>query len=66
MVEGNKLALREAWELGDYTAESVEGTAQQNAKALGKSECYADVSMWLESVGVEDDQDGGIPDTDQA
>lgn len=42
-------SLRDAWEAGNITAESVEGTAQLNATAIGR----AGALRWLEQMTFE-------------
>ena len=36
IMKARRSALQESWAAGAFTHESTEGTAQQNAKALGK------------------------------
>jgi len=43
--------LMEAWANGQYTTESTEGTAQLNAKAIGKYEAISEI------LGMEYDYD---------
>ena len=47
-LAGDKLTLNKEWEAGDYTAESVEGTAQKNARALGAVQSIASLMEWIQ------------------
>lgn len=38
-------ALHEAWEAGNLTAESVEGTAQLNARAIGEAKAWRKIEQ---------------------
>ena len=51
---GDLSNLKEAWGDGVYTTESIEGTVQQNAKALGKVEAVGDILSWIEEGGEDD------------
>lgn len=44
---------KEAWTTGMFTAETAEGTAQLNAKALGKIEALKDLQDKLENIHLE-------------
>lgn len=51
---------KDAWANGSYTTESVEGTAQKNAEAIGKVSAYLDLEEAIRGIGVEDDSSPGI------
>lgn len=49
IIPAKRKEFFERWENGDYTAESKDGTLQQNAKALGESSTL----RWLQQLDHE-------------
>ena len=47
---GDYVDYHQNWENGTFTSESVEGTAQQNSKALGAIEAIRLISEYMESL----------------
>lgn len=41
-------SIKEKWLRGAYTHETVEGTAQLNAEALGKAQAISDILYFIE------------------
>lgn len=51
-LKARRTAILEAWAAGQFTAESSEGTSQQNAKALGLMEAIEGI-LYMEADDLD-------------
>jgi len=57
-LKGDYLDHHSVWERGGFTAESVEGTAQMNSKALGSLEAIRLIAEYIEDIHLNDRDEG--------
>lgn len=57
-LQGDYLDIHQAWEAGEFTSESVDGTAQSNTKALGQMDAVRLIAEYIEDIAKNDDSDG--------
>jgi hypothetical protein len=57
-LQGDYLDHHQAWEAGMFTADGAEGTAQQNAKALGAIDAVRLIATHIEDLDIYDTDDG--------
>jgi hypothetical protein len=56
-IARTKHDIKDNWAAGNYTEETVEGTAQQNAKAIGRYQALEDVEDLIEELKKEWEDD---------
>jgi len=57
-LKGDYLDHHSAWEGGAFTSEGSDGTAQQNAKALGSLEAIRLLANYIEDINSYDQSEG--------
>lgn len=57
-LRGDYLDHHSTWESGGFTAESAEGSSQQNAKALGTLEAIRLIAEYIEDIHIYAEDDG--------